>query len=201
MDLGLNAMVNGSTVEMPEGYEAMNLDKIRSFNFHLGIIQQGINLYRGQLRFVYGLGIEYNNYRFEEDIDLIRGSNPLEYTINEEVNYRKNKLVSQYLTMPLMLNFKSDPRNEDESLKIAAGIQLGYLIGSHTKQKWGRGSEKEKRKSRGNYQFEDYRYGYVVQFGYGDFNVYGKYYPTSTFKKDRGPQVQTASVGVILTPF
>jgi len=62
MDLGLNAFVNGSTVEMPEGYEGMNLDKIRSINFHLGVFQQGLNLYKGHLRFVYGLGIEYNNY-------------------------------------------------------------------------------------------------------------------------------------------
>lgn len=201
MDLGLNAFVNGNSVEMPEEYSGMNLDKIRSLNFHLGIVQQGLNLYKGKLRFVYGLGIEFNNFRFEEDIDLVKGSNPLAYTVNDEIEYRKNKLVSQYLTMPLMLNFKSNPRDEDESFKVAAGIQLGYLIGSHTKQKWGRGRDKEKRKTRGNYQFEDYRYGYVLQFGYGDVNIYGKYYPNSVFKKDRGPQVALASVGLVLTPF
>ena len=122
MDLGLNAFVNGSTVEMPENYEGMNLDKIRSINFHLGLVQQGLNLYKGNLRLVYGLGIEFNNYRFVDDIDLEKGSNPLAYTVNDEVDYRKNKLVTQYLTMPLMLNFKSNPDDEDESFKVSAGI-------------------------------------------------------------------------------
>jgi len=201
MDVGINALINEGTLDMPEAYTAMELDRVRAINFHLGVVQQGVNISKGKLRFVYGLGIEYNNYRFTEDIDLIKNSDPLAFTENDETNYRKNKLVSQYLTMPLMLNFKSNPHNDDESFKLAAGIQLGYLVGSHTKQKWGKGRDKEKRKIRGDYQFEEYRYGYVVQIGYGDFNLYGKYYPTSAFKAGKGPQVQTTSVGLVLTPF
>jgi hypothetical protein len=201
MDLGLNTLIHDGGLEMPTGYEEMAPDKLGSFNFHLGIVQQGVNLYRGKLRFVYGIGIEYNNYRFTEHIDLIKGSNPLAYTVNDNIEYRKNKLVSQYLTMPLMLNFKSNPNDEDESLNIAAGIQLGYLVDTHTKQKWGRGSDKVKSKTRGNYQMEDFRYGYVVQFGYGDFNLFAKYYPGPVFKDGRGPNVQTASLGLVLTPF
>lgn len=201
MDLGLNAMLNNNSLDMPQGYELLELDRMKSLNFHLSAVQQGINISQGKLRFVYGLGIEFNNYRFVEDIDFQKGQDKLTFAENDEKDYRKNKLVSQYLTMPLMLNFKSKPRNEDESFNIAAGIQLGYLVGSHTKQKWGRGRDKEKRKNRGDFNFEEYRYGYVFQMGYGDFNLYGKYYPTGVFKKNKGPQLQTASLGLVLTPF
>lgn len=201
MDLGLNNFINNGSLEMPADYQEMNLDKLRSVNFHLGIIQQGINLYQGKLRLVYGAGIEYNNYRFTDNIDLVKNSKPLAYTVNSDLDYKKNKLVSQYLTLPLMLNFKSNPRDEDKSLRVSAGVQFGYLIGSHIKQKWEDGKDSEKRKIRGDYQFADYRTGYVVQFGYGGFNLYGKYYPNSAFKADRGPEVSTASLGIVLTPF
>lgn len=121
--------------------------------------------------------------------------------MDDVLNYKRNKVTSKYATIPLMLNFKSNPEDDDKSLKLAAGIQAGYLIGAHQKQKWGEGNKKEKRKEKGDYGFEDYRIGYVAQFGYGDLVIYGKYYPTNTFKKDRRPSVNTACVGLVLTPF
>lgn len=201
MDLGWNIWLTENNNPLPDAYSALELDRAKSANFHLGIIQQGINIYKGKLRFVYGAGIEFNNYRFKKNVDLTPDSKPLTYIVNPEIKYKKNKLVSQYVTMPLMLNFKSDPNNEDESFNIAAGIQLGYLISSNTKQKWTEGGKKQKNKTKADYNFEDYRMGYVFQFGYGDFNLYAKYYPTAVFKNNQGPVVNTASVGLVLTPF
>ncbi len=200
MDWGINAWVSDNSLDLPAEYSDMELENI-SANFHLGIIQQGINLYKGKVRLVYGFGIEFNNYRLKQDVTITPDVSPFEYEIDDDVNYSKNKIVSRYATVPLMINFKSDPNDDDKSLKIAAGIQAGYLIGSHQKQKWEQGNKKEKRKAKGDYGFEDYRLGYVAQFGYGDFVIYGKYYPTNTFKQNRGPQVNTASVGIVISPF
>ena len=200
MDWGLNNWVSGNSVDVPAPYQDMKLENI-SANFHLGIVQQGVNLVRGHLRLVYGIGIEYDNYRFKEGVTITPDSKPLEYQVDDVLDFKRNKIVSRYATVPLMLNFKSNPRDDDNSFKIAAGIQAGYLIGSHQKQKWGSGKQKEKKKVRGDYGFEDYRIGYVAQFGYGDLVIYGKYYPTNTFKSGRGPEVNTASVGLVLTPF
>lgn len=200
MDWGVNNWISGNSVDVPAPFGDLKLENI-SANFHLGIIQQGLNLYRGHLRFVYGIGIEFNNYRFKNDVTLTPDSKPLVYEIDDVINYKRNKVVSRYATVPLMLNFKSNPGNDDKSFKLAAGVQAGYLIGSHQKQKWGEKNKKEKKKVKGDYGFEDYRIGYVAQFGYGDFVIYGKYYPTNTFKTGRGPEVNTACVGLVLTPF
>ncbi|MBO6517195.1 MAG: PorT family protein [Bacteroidia bacterium] len=198
---GLNNWISdGNTLDLPEDYSDLTLNK-SSNNFHLGIIQQGVNLYKGKLRLVYGAGIEYNTYKFKKPVTISRDVKPLEYSLDENIDYRQNKLVSQYATIPLMLNYKSNPNKEDKSFKLSAGVQFGYLIGAHQKQKWGRGKEKEKKKVKGDYGFEDYRMGYVAQFGYGDFVLFGKYYPTPTFKSGRGPEVNTASVGLVITPF
>lgn len=201
MELGLNELLTPNGADLPAEYAGMKIIPAKSINFHWGIVQQGINIGGGKLRLLYGLGIDFNNYRFEEDIDLVKGSNPLEYTVNDERNYKKNKLVSQYLTMPLMLNFKSNPQNENKSLNIAAGVHGGYLIQSHQKQKWHEDGSKEKRKIRGDYNFNQYRLGYALQFGYGDVNIYARYYPDPTFKDKKGPEVNTAAVGIVIMPF
>lgn len=201
MDLGLcNWLNSNNSLELPEGYEDLELDKM-SNNFHLGIIQQGVNLYKGKLRLVYGAGIEYNSYHFANGITIEQDSKPMKYTRNDDVDYSKNKLVSNYATVPVMLNFKSNPTHRSKSVQVAAGVQFGYLISAHQKQKWSEGNNKEKNKVKGDYGFEDYRMGYVAQFGYGNFVIYGKYYPTPTFKSDRGPDVNTACVGLVLSPF
>ncbi len=200
MEWGVNNWVAADgSLDLPENFSDLTLNKT-SANFHLGIIQQGINLYKGHLRLVYGVGIEWNNYRFDKNITITPDSKPMEYT-TDQVNYRKNKITSRYATIPLMLNFKSNPKNDDKSLRIAGGVQFGYLIGGHQKQKWQEGGKKQKTKVRGDYGFVDYRMGYTAQLGYGDFTLFGKYYPTMTFKDGRGPEVNTACVGIVISPF
>ena len=199
-ELGLNNTLNNNSFEMPIAYANMELEGAKSINFHWGIIQQGVNLIKGKLRFVYGLGVEYNNYRFKQNIDLVKDSRPLEAVNNTQRDYNKNKLVTQYITVPLMLNYKTNPKDPENSFNISAGIQAGYLYGAHQKQKWSDGG-KEKRKVKDDYNLSDYRFGYVVNFGYSGFNLYAKYYPTLMFKENRGPELNTVAAGIILTPF
>lgn len=200
LELGLNNTLNNNTFEMPNAYANMELEGAKSINFHWGIIQQGVNIVKGKLRFVYGLGIEYNNYRFKQNIDLVKDSKPLDVVVNTQHDYSKNKLVTQYITVPLMLNFKSNPKDPDNSFNVSAGVQVGYLYGAHQKQKWSDGG-KEKRKIKDDYNLADYRFGYVVNFGYSGFNLYAKYYPTTMFKANRGPELNTVAAGIILSTF
>lgn len=203
LDLGFNNMVNASgDIRMPEEYRKLSIDRSSSLNFHLGVIQQGIRLDKGgKFRIVYGAGIEYNNYRFENDVDLTKNQDALTFKENEDRNYKKNKLVTQYITVPLMLNFKSNPKDEDKSFNVALGVQAGYLFRTQQKQKWKEGGQTQKSKVRGDFNVNEYRYGYVAQFGYGNFNIYGKYYPTPVFRKGEGPEMYSASVGIVLIPF
>jgi uncharacterized protein involved in tellurium resistance len=200
MELGLNNYLHDGSLEPSSPYKAMEADKARSINFNLGIVQQGLNLVKGKLRLVYGVGIEFNNYRFIDDIDLNADSRPLEIKENTEINYKKNKLVTQYLTAPLMLNYKSNPNHSDESFNFSAGVVAGYLIGSHQKQKW-EANGTEKRKIRDDFNLSDFRYGYAVSFGYGDFNLYAKYYPSPVFKDNRGPALNTVAAGIVINAF
>lgn len=199
-ELGLNNILTGSDFEMQPAYSNMELSPSKSINFNWGIIQQGVNLYKGKWRLLYGVGIEFNNYRFVKDVDLESDSDPLKSEINTSREYKKNKLVTQYVTVPLMVVYKSKPNDEDHSFRFSAGAQAGYLIGAHQKQKWEQDG-KEKRKVRDDFNLSDYRIGYVVQIGYSGFNIYAKYYPTPMFQENKGPKGNTVAAGLVINPF
>lgn len=198
MQLGLNNTLNAAgDLEMPEGFENLELSAGRSVNFHLHFVQQALSLYRENVRFIYGLGIDFNNYRFNRDVVLGEDSmGVMNGTINDDVEYRKNKLVTQYLTMPLMLNFQFGPERQDK-FKVSVGANLGYLIRAHQKLKWNENGT-QKSKIRDDYNLEKFRIGYEVQFGYGNFTWYVKYFPESMFKAGQGPELRSVSAGLLI---
>lgn len=194
--IGINNLINADgQLEMPAEYKALELDPLRSINFQWNIIQQAINLSGQKIRLTYGIGIDYNNYRFNENVELVKGSEPLDFELTT-TDYKKNKLVAQYLVLPVMLDLHIG-KDKDDALNIAFGPSLQYLIGSHQKLKW-KDSGTHKNKVRDDFNLERYRIGYEVHFGYGNFTLFGKYFPESIFKSGQGPDVRTAAVGILI---
>ena len=165
--LGLNNLLNKDGKLEPEtGYDKMTISPANSINFQWDIVTQAMDLYKGKVRLVYGIGLDYNNYRFKNDISLNADSMVL-FITEDGINYDKNKLVTQHINVPVMLNFKLSPKNVDEELYISAGANFGYLIRAHQKQVWD-DNGKKKNKIRDDYNLEQFRVGYEVQFGYKD---------------------------------
>jgi len=195
--LGLNNVLNSAgNLEPEEGYGNMAISGANSVNFQWDIVSQALNIYQGKVRLVYGIGIDYNNYRFQKNITLNPDSMPLMVT-EDGINYDKNKLVTQHLNVPVMLNFKLSPKGTEDDVYISAGANFGYLIGSHQKQVWDDGGKK-KNKIRDDYSLEQFRVGYEVQFGYKNIVLFGKYFPNSMFKVNQGPELRTVSAGILI---
>lgn len=193
---GLNNLLNtNDKFDMPVGHESMELTNGRSMNFELMFATHAVKIFRDNLRFIYGIGIDYNNYRFTQNVNLSReAEGPLLGTIDSLIDYKKNKLVTQYLTVPLLLNINLGPEG-DEKFNLTFGPSFGYLIGSHQKQKWEDGS-KEKRKIKDGYHLEDWRIGYQASIGYSGTMLYAKYFPNPVFQANQGPDVRTVAFGI-----
>lgn len=195
--LGLNNLINGDgKLEVESGFEKMEISPSNSINFQWDIVTQSMNLYRGKVRLVYGIGIDFNNYRFSNNITLNADSALLQ-VIEDGINYDRNKLVTQHLNVPLMLNFKLSPKGAKDDVYISAGANFGYLIRAHQKQVWD-DNGKKKNKIRDDYNLEQFRIGYEVQFGYKNIVLFGKYFPNSIFKANQGPELRTVSAGILI---
>ena len=194
--LGFNNLINADgQLDVAEGYDDIEVAS-SSVNFSWDIVTQAMNLYKGKIRLIYGVGIDYNNYRFKNDITLGQNTDELEIMV-DDVNYDKNKLVTQHLTVPVLLNFKVAPKGSDDFVYISGGANFGYRIGSHMKQKWN-DNGKKKNKIEDDYNLEQFRLGYEMQIGYKNVVLFGRYFPQSIFKADEGPELRTVSAGILI---
>ncbi|MEO6949869.1 MAG: outer membrane beta-barrel protein [Ginsengibacter sp.] len=189
-----NAISNGSIVNKPGTPDLVandfKLKTIKSVNINLWIFMQRLSLVKHYVNLKYGLGIELNNYRFKSNISFNEGGpNPYfasqnishPFVFRDSISFSKNKLAADYVTVPLMINFNSNPDNSSKSVRLSAGVSMGYLYSSRNKQK---SSERGKHKNRGDYDLDKWKFSYVGELGLGPVNLYGSYSPKSIFKND-----------------
>lgn len=204
MDLGFNALLeNNSFTLSAKNAPLLEMDRGKSGNFSLYLVSSKVSLYKNYINFIYRIGFDYNNYRFTNDtmklapkMNYVTGIT--DYDNSKPVKFTKNKLVSNYLTVPLMLQVQSNPTKKNGGFHLSGGVELGYLIGSHTKQILENG---DTRKNYDDFNLQPFRYGWVGRVGYKGFSVYTKYYATTTFAKNEGPKLNTISFGIELIGF
>ena len=165
------------------------LRTIKSVNVNIWFFMQRLNLIKHFVNLKYGLGIELNNYRFKSAVSLNEGSaNPYNISQNiphpfifrDSIGFSKNKLAADYVTIPFMLNFRTNPDNSSKGIIISAGVSGGYLYSSRNKQK---SDERGKEKNRGDYELEKWKFSYIAELGLGPAHLYGSYSPNSIFEK------------------
>ena len=202
-DLGFNNFVDNTNYASPEaqafapGSDAnqFNLNNTKSLNVNLWFLQGRLNMIKHVINLRYGAGIEFYNFRFEEDLRFTK--NPPSVYVDQDINYNKNKLAMNYVTVPLMINFNFTPRRSlERSFGISAGISGSYLYASRQKY---RSSETGKQKLKGNLGLNDIKIAYVGELHLGPVQVYGSYATESMFKN--GLDFTPYTVGLRLSTF
>lgn len=146
----------------------LNLNNGKTSNVNIWLFMQKLNIYDHVLNLKYGLGLQMYNFRYETDITY--NKTPA-YIYRDTVNFSKNKLATDYITIPLMLNVSPFP-NKRQGLSFSVGISAGYLYNSRNKQV---SDERGKQKVHGNFDLEPWRIAYVGEIGLGPVRVYGSY--------------------------
>ena len=85
----------------------------------------------------FGLGVGTSNMYFKNMvIDIKSKTNTLPFNNVDSVDhFKKYKLTTAFLEIPLELRFTFDPENENKSIKAAIGVKVGTLLNVHTKGK------------------------------------------------------------------
>ena len=151
-----------------------------------------------------GLGLAWSNIFFQNQNVLIASTNPtLAFPSVSEgaVNFKKYKLVSCYLDVPVELRFAMDPENTNKSWKFAVGAKVGFLLATYTKAKDERNSanqvinsyiEKEVAKK----YFNGVRLSPTIRVSKGVFGVYAQYQITPMIKPAYGPNIFPWAAGI-----
>src|SRR5579859_1704109 len=101
----------------------------RTVDVNIWVFMQRISLINHIVNLKYGLGIELNNYMYEYNLRYL--TNPTKI-IMDTIQYSKDKLATDYVTLPVMLNFNFTPHRR-HPFGVSAGASFGYLYSSRQK--------------------------------------------------------------------
>ena len=149
----------------------------KSINVNIWFFMQRLNLINHVVNLKYGLGLELNNYRYSENIKYQNSANPL--VIMDVVDYKKNKLAADYLTVPMMLNFNFTP-GKRHGFGFSVGASAGYLYASRQKTI---SNDFGKKKDKENFELRKWRVSYIGELSLGIVKLYGSYATESMFEK------------------
>lgn len=168
----------------------------KSSNVNIWFFMQRINLIKQYVNLKYGLGLELYNYRFKTPLSFKEGGanpyNPSQniphpFVFRDSISFSKDKLSTDYITVPFMLNFRFNPDYSKKGLSLSAGVSMGYLYSTRNKQV---SDERGKHKNHGDYDVQKWKFSYIGELGLGPVRLYGTYTPKSVFEN-----------GLNLTPY
>jgi hypothetical protein len=190
VDFGFNNYLTSDySFTLPASIDYMTLHSGKSMNFNLNFSQLSLGFTR-HFGIVTGLGFNWNNYRFDGNNNIRKGTNDVIEMLDPGVSLKKSKLATFYLNLPLLLEVQI-PADHNQ-INIAAGPIGGVKLSSHSKMVFEDG---DKIKSDDDFSLLMLRYGGTARVGFGNLQIYGTYYLTPLFKSGKSP------AGVELYPF
>jgi len=194
VELGVNTFMNSNnTFTLPQAYNFLDQNINKSVGVNLNIFEKNFNLYHNNFGITTGLGVSWDNYRFSKDITLRSDTSVIWYR-QDSIDFKKNKLTTCFLNVPLIFEFQTHKYNNNFHFGI--GGTFGYLIGSHTKQVYEINNKTYKPKVYDDFHLNPFRYGLTARVGWGHINLFANYSLSALFAKNEGPELYPLMIGI-----
>ena len=148
-----------------------------------------------------GLGFRhvslYHNSFMIEDANGTSFTAIADYKDNDD--YKKHKLATNYIEIPVELRFFSKPGKSGKVVKAAVGFRGSFKLTAVNKETNKENDYYKKFKTKGYKDVNTFQAGPTLRVGYGGFNVFAYYGVLDVFKKDRGPSLTPFSIGISIT--
>ncbi|MBV5348470.1 outer membrane beta-barrel protein [bacterium] len=192
VEFGFNAFDKPNYSMYPGDKDFMSLNQGKSMELDLNFYELNISLAKSYVGLISGMGLSFNNYRFENPYTLEKGQNmTLPVQLNPD-NLSKTKLAVTYLNVPLLLEFQIPVNQNEGRLFVNAGLIGGVKIGSHTKVKYGDTKEKD----RSGFNLNSFKYSATARIGYKDISLFANYSLTPLFQSGKGPELTPFTIGI-----
>lgn len=146
----------------------MKLRAGKSRNVNVWFFMQRLNIAKRVLNLKYGMGLELNNYFFD-NTKISFSKNPT-YIAVGTTDYKKVKLAADYLTVPIMLNINFTPKRQN-GFGISGGVSAGYLYSARYKTK----GDGDINKVKSDFDLKPFKLSYIGELSLGPVKLYGSY--------------------------
>ena len=187
-------------------------DSIKS---HMTGVPRGFNAYvmldkvfKGAPRFSVAIGVGVGTssiYFTKYELDIKSNASKLPFTNLDNLDhFKKFKLATTYLEIPVELRYTFDPVNERKSIKAAIGIKVGTIVNAHVKGKTlqdkdGKTLYNFTAKESNSHFFNSTRIAATARVGYGNFSLFGSYQINDIFKDGVAPPVKLLQIGLCIS--
>jgi len=151
----------------------------------------------------FGLGVGTSNMYFKNMVvDVKAKTNTLPFRNVDSVDhFKKYKLTTAFLEIPLELRFTLFPEKEAKSFKAAIGVKVGTVLNVHTKgknllDKNNGALNSYTAKETGKGYFNSTRLAATARIGYGNFSLFGSYQFNKILKDGVGPDLRLMQIGL-----
>lgn len=160
------------------GKDQLDLRTGKSVNVNLWMFMQKLNVIKHVVNLKYGLGLELNNYRFENEMVRLT-KNPTKISLDANLkDVDKNKLAADYITVPFMVNFNLTPGRKN-GFGFSAGVSAGMLYSARQKIK----NNGNKEKVHDDFNLEKWKLAYIGELNLGPVKLYGSYAMNNMWEK------------------
>ncbi len=186
-----------------------------SISSHMGGLNRSANLYlmldkpfKSDPRFSVALGIGIGNsaiYFNKMRADINANSSKLPFIAQDTTNhFKKYKISTAFLEIPVELRFSSNPEKPMKSVKAAIGLKAGTLLSAKTKGKTLQNASNSTinnftEKITSKSYFNSTRIGATARIGYGNFTLHGAYYFNPVFKDGVTADIKLFQIGLTLS--
>lgn len=176
---------------------------------------RGLNVYvmldkpfKGNPRFsaAFGVGVSTSSMFFKKTAINVKATTAkLPFSnLDSADHFKKYKLVTAYLEVPVELRFCANPENDRKSFKAALGVKVGTLLNVHTK---GKNLQDKTDKAINSYTakesskryFNSTRLSATARIGYGNLSLFGSYQINNLLKDGVGPEIRPFQIGICLS--
>jgi len=192
LDIGFSTYFHENSLNLPAELDDFDQNYWGSLNFNLHAIRHRLPIIKDKVGFEYGLTVAWKQYRFSNDFQILEDTIPFTI-VDDGTTYRKNKLKTTFLEIPLMLTI-TGRRN----FYISGGVYGGVLLGSKQKLK---DEEGNKLRIRDDFNLNKFRHGVIGRIGFGPFAVYAQLAMNGLFKDGQGPELTPFNVGISILDF
>lgn len=157
---------------------------------------------KSHLSFAAGLGISTSVVYLDQQTMSLNDTGAAATAVRfnaDTMDYKRYKFVTTYLQAPFELRYYSNLQNRNKGFKAAIGLQVGTLLGAHTKGTRSVDGIIVKEKVDTKRYVSPWNFAATARVGYGNFSLFGSYNLTNVFRENQGPTITPFSVGLCIT--
>lgn len=175
--------------DIPNG----SLKMSKSHNFTVNLFDFHKQIGKSNWLVVSGIGAEWSRYHFDENAALTKVDGITTFQpAPDGIDYKSTKLLAYYITIPLLLEYQAS------NFHVSGGVVGFFKYYSKSQVKYYVDNEKVVKNMGRDLNIRPVDMKLRLQVGINDISVYAYYSPFSMFGKDKGPDLKTYTIGIML---